>query len=78
MNHVIFQTHFTFFNADNINSILNQTKNINTIIPEAHKKDSSIFHHIIIADQMKKSKVIHHIMKSSFCKESKNNFFIEF
>ena len=78
MNQVIFQTHFTFFKADKISSILNPTKNIKTIIHDAHKKDSLIFHHIIIEDHIKKSNVIHQIIKSNFCKESKNKFFITF
>jgi hypothetical protein len=78
INHVIFPTHLTFLSADNINSILNHTKNIKTIIHEAHINDSFIFHHNIIADHKKKIKVIHQITKSNFCKESNKSFFIYF
>ncbi len=76
INHVIFHTHFTFCNADNISSILNHTKNINTIIHEAHKNDSFILPHKKIADPRKKTSVIPHIVKSNFWSESKSNFFI--
>jgi hypothetical protein len=66
INQVIFHTHFTFFKADKINSILNQTKNIKTIIHEAHIKDSLIFHHIRKAEHKKNNNVIHQIIKSNF------------
>jgi hypothetical protein len=76
INQVIFHTHLTFFKADKINSMLNQTKNINTIIADAHINDSFIFHPKNIAELKKNNIVIPHIIKSNFCKESKSNFFI--
>lgn len=76
INHVIFHTHLTFFNEESINSILNHTKNIRTIIQLAQINDSFIFHHIISADPIKNNNVIPQITKSNFCKESINNFFI--
>lgn len=76
INHVIFQTHFTFFKAESINSILNHTINIKTIIHEAHINDSLISPFIIMAEEMKNNRVIHHTIKSNFCNESKSSFFI--
>lgn len=76
INQVIFHIPFTFFNAESINSILNQTKNINTIIHDAHKNDSFTSHHIINQDQMKKSNVIAQITKSNLCNDSNKSFFI--
>lgn len=76
INHVIFPTHLTCFNADKINSILNQTKNIRTIIQLAHINDSLIFHHKISEDHKKKQIVIHQITKSNFWIDSIKIFFI--
>lgn len=73
---VIFHNHFTHFKADRINSILNQTKNISTIIPLAQINDSFICHHIIKADHKKNKRVIHQIVKSNFWIDSKISFFI--
>lgn len=76
INQVIFHNHLTFFNADKINSILNQTRNINTIIHDAQENDSFTSPHIINADPKKNIKVIPQITKSIFCNESNNSFFI--
>jgi len=76
INHVILPTHFTFFNADNISSILNHIRTIKTMIHDAQRNDSLIFHHNNIADHTKNNNVNHHTIKSNFCSDSNNSFFI--
>jgi hypothetical protein len=78
INHVIIHIHLTFFKADNINSILNHTKNINIIIQEPQRNDSIKSHHIIIDEIVKKSKVIVQTKKSNFCRESLKIVFINY
>lgn len=78
INQVIAHTHLIFLSADNINSILNQIKNIKTIIHDAHKKELIIFHQVKIDDITKKKIVIIQIVISSFCIESFKSSFIFF
>jgi predicted metallo-beta-lactamase superfamily hydrolase len=79
INQVIFHNHFTFFNAQSISSILNQIKNIKTIIALAHKKEFIISHHIIKDDEIKNINTIIQIVKSSLVIESfKIDFIINY
>lgn len=73
---VIFQTHFTFFKAERINSILNHTKNIKTIIEQAHINDVNISQPRNIAEIVKNNKVINQMIKSSPWIELNKSFFI--
>lgn len=76
MKPVIFHNHFTFLSAQSISSILNQIKNIKTIIALAHKNEFTIFHHIISEENIKNISTIIQIEKSSFVIESFKIVFI--